>query len=148
MKSSIYTIVRAIGIAGAIWIIYLLVNGHIQLHQQTKDISSASPGFSIGLKYFLTATLPFSFLAALLVLPYSRMKKWLRYGCISLMIIFAGLFLIHLFGPYFLSARFLPGIVPPNIWISATVILGFFVLQIAAIVFQNDNRITGKSQYA
>lgn len=140
MKTTPYTIIRVIGVLGAIWIVYLLVNAHIQIYQQTKDVVSASPGFSIALRYFITATLPFSLLAALLVLPYSKMKRGMRFGCISLMSILVGLFVTHLFGPYFFSSRFLPGVVPSGIWISAAAILGFFVLQIAAIVFQNKNR--------
>jgi glycerol uptake facilitator-like aquaporin len=140
MKTTPYIIIRVIGAIGAIWIVYLLLNAQFQIHQQTKDIVSVQPGLSIGLKYFLTATLPFGFLATLLVLPYTKMKKWMTFVCIFLMVVLAGAFFTHLFGPYFLSARFSVAAIPSGMLLSAATILGFFLLQIVTILLQNRNR--------
>jgi hypothetical protein len=132
------TIIRSIGILGAIWILYMEFYAYSSMVQQTQDILPGSLASTHPLTLHIwQSTIPFCLLALLIVVPYKRIKKIYSFvgaffiGALSIY------FLSFLFGQYFLAARFVPSSIPSGIWISAGIFVVFFVSQIAAIAIQN-----------
>ncbi len=136
MKTAL-TITRSIGVLGAAWIICMLISTHLQIHAQTKDLMLGSfSGPHPMLAHILHATIPFGFLAVLLILPFTRMPSGFAIAGAAIIAIVSGYFMIHLFGQYFLASRFVPEAIPSSIWIAVMIALIFFLTQIAAIILQ------------
>ena len=139
MKTAL-TIIRSIGILGAVWIIYMSVSVHLQIHEQTQDLMLSSYNtVHPATAHLLQTTIPFALLAILLVLPYKRMNWAFGISGGIIIALLSAYFMIQLYGQYFLAARFVPEAIPSHIWISASIFVIFFSSQIVAILLQKKN---------
>lgn len=134
---TVRTFIRVLGLLGGLWLLYAVISTQVHLYALVPAGESAenvAPGVrAIANRNLWMVTLPTCVIAGLIFLPYTRLPKAARLagaGGIAVL----GLFLFtQFFAPYFFSARFVPQVIPPAIWVAVAVFNGFLLLQIMAI---------------
>jgi hypothetical protein len=126
-----------IGLFGAAWIIFFALVSHISMASFTSEMKQDSyfPAHLLAVHTW-RSTIPLCLLGCLIALPYSRIHRIFSY--IGTAIISGlGIYIISLFyGLYFNPIRFVPTVIPKEVWISVATLAFFLITQILAILLK------------